>query len=402
MKTVRWVLRLLPIGVGLVVTTAVLFILLGRIERTVEAQGEVRVEKYQVVRPQVSGLVTQVLVQPGDRVEKGQPLIQLEDYDFQRNLISVRQSLNEARSRLQKLRLEHGLLRRDLYPLEVRRQKSELGRTSVEADLSSSRVKEAEIQLQAAQERLAKSQKLSDLGLISVQDLHETKNAELLAEQKLAQSRFEERLARDRLPAADNDLELLRSEQHRQLSTMEAEIRELEYQTEQWAVQLSKLEVLTAQHTIRSGIGGVVTGSPINDLMGRYVKAGEDLLNVIDDTSISFVTRVPEQAIVRVRSGQTAYVEIAGLPKQRFDIFRGEVGAVSQAPDLKESQSLTLYPVQIQLKTPWIPLEEGRFYLRSGMQGVARIAYRRDVPVIDAIYDILVGRSEVQAHEEKG
>lgn len=401
MKTVRFVLRLLPIAVGLLLTGSLLFILLGRIERTVEGEGEVRIERYQVVRPQVSGLVVRVFVEPGDRVDTGEPLLQLEDHDFQRNLISVRQSLNETRSRLQKLRVEHQLLIHDLHPLEVRRQSSDLGRTSLEAELSESRVAEAEIQLRSMEERRTKAQKLADLGLLSEQDLQEARQAALLAEQKLAQSRLEERLARGRLPDAGHDLELLRGEQRRQIGTLEAEILELEYQAEQWRAQLAQLETLMSLHTIRSSIPGIVTGSPTNDLMGRYVKTGEDLLNVIDDRSISFVTRIPEQEIVRVRPGQAAYVEIAGLPKQRFDVFRGSVGTVSQAPEFQEDRSRTLYPVQIALKTPWIPLDEGRFYLRSGMQGVARIAYRRNMPVIDAIYEILVG-NERRSSEEEG
>jgi HlyD family secretion protein len=399
MRTIRWALRLVPFSAGLLLIAIVLFAFLGRIERTVEARGEVRVKRYQMIRPQVSGLITQIFIQPGDRVQKDQPLVRLEDYDFQRNLITVRQNLNEARSRLQKSRVERRLLGERLHPLEIRRQNAEMGRSSVEADLSASRTKEAEIQLEAARQRRARAQKLSDLGLISEQDLQEAKQAALVAEQKLAQSRLEERLARARHPSADNDLALLKTEQHQRLATLEAEIRELEYQVEQWSAQLAQLGELTMRHTIRAGMDGVVSGSPMNELIGRSVQAGDNLFSVIDDTAVYFVTGVPEQAIVRVRSGQTAYVEIAGLPKQRFDIFRGKVGTVAQEPASQESlsgsQDLTLYPVQIQLQQPWIPLEEGRFYLRSGMQGVARIAYRRNVPVVDAIYDFLVGRPEV-------
>jgi multidrug efflux pump subunit AcrA (membrane-fusion protein) len=136
--------------------------------------------------------------------------------------------------------------------------------------------------------------------------------------------------------------------------------------------------------------------------VGRSVQAGEVLFNVVDVTSIAFVTRVPEQDIVRVRAGQTAYIEIAGLPKQRFDVFQGEVGTVYQEPDAKAGAGTILYPVRIQLDTPWINLAEGgKFYLRSGMQGVAKIAYRRNVPILDALLDTLLGGSEVSANDRK-
>lgn len=397
MKMIHRAIRMLPAGVGLTLATAALFLLLGRIERTVEAGGEVRVEHYQVVRPQVAGLVSGVFVEPGERVFRGQLLLDLKDYDSQRNLITIQQSLNEARARLEKARVERRLLSEDVQPLEIRKQAAELGQNSIEAALGASKVKAAEIQLKGARDRLAKTRKLAELGLVSEQDLEQAVQQTQLEEQRLAQSRLEERLTQTRRPSLDNDLDLLRSEQNRQLKSLDAEIRDLEDQVAQWTAQRRELEKLIGLQTIRAAMDGVVTGAPVRDLLGRSVKPGEDLFNIIDVTSISFVTRVPEQAIVRVRAGQTAYIEIAGLPKQRFDVFQGEVGAVDQEPAAKSGEGPILYPVRIQLETPWINLAEGRrFYLRSGMQGVARIAYRRDVPLLDALFDLLVGRSEVR------
>ncbi|HEX5717164.1 MAG TPA: efflux RND transporter periplasmic adaptor subunit [Thermoanaerobaculia bacterium] len=395
-------IRMLPAGVALILAGAVLFLLLGRVERTVEAGGEVRVERYQVVRPQVAGLVSGLFVEPGETVSRGQVLLELKDYESLRDLITVRQSLNEARARLEKARVERRLLGENVQPLEVRRQDAELGQSAIEAALSASRVREAEIQLQGARDRLAKARKLAELGLVSSQDLEQAVQQEQIEQQRLAQSRLEERAARLRRPALDNDLELLKREQHRTLSALDADIRSFADEVAQWTAQLRELEKLMRLRTIRAEMDGVVTGAPMRSLLGRSVQAGEDLFNIIDVTSISFVTRVPEQAIVRVRAGQSAYVEIAGLPKQRFDIFEGEVGTVYQEPEPKAGEDSILYPVRIRLETPWITLAEGgRFYLRSGMQGVARIAYRRNVPIFDALWDELSGRSEVGAAGRK-
>lgn len=402
MKLIQRSLRVLPAGLGLTLAAAALFLLLGRIERTVEAAGEVRIERYQVVRPQVAGLVSGVLVEPGERVARGQVLLELRDYDSQRDRITVQQSLNDARDRLEKSRVERRLLGESVQPREIRKQAAELGQNSLETSLSASKVKTAEIQLQGAKEHLAKIRKLSELGLSSQQDLEQAIREEQLAEQQLAQSGLEERMVRIRRPALDNDLDLLKSEQNRQISSLDVEIRGLEDQVAQWTAQLRELDKLAGLRTIRAEMDGVVVGAPMRDLLGRSVKPGEDLFNVIDVTSISFVTRVPEQAIVRVRAGQTAYIEIAGLPKQRFDVFQGEVGGVDQEPAAKTGDGPILYPVRIQLETPWITLAEGRrFYLRSGMQGVAKIAYRRNVPIFDALFDLLVGRSEVGASRHK-
>jgi multidrug resistance efflux pump len=400
MKVIHRAIRVLPASVGLVLAAAALFLFLVRIERTVEAGGEVRVERYQVVRPQVAGLVSGVLVQPGERVLQGQVLVELKDYESQRDLITVRQSLNESRARLQKSLVERRLLGDGIQPLQIRKQAAELGQNEVEAALGASKVKQADIQLKGARDRLAKAQKLSGLGLISQQDVEQAEQEEKLQEQRLAQSRLEERATRLRGPSLDNDLEILKREQNRELSSLDAEIQSLEGEVADWAAQLQQLEKIMSFHTLRAEMDGVVTGAPPRDLLGRSVRAGEDLFNIVDVTSISFVTRVPEQDIVRVRAGQTAYIEIAGLPKQRFDIFQGEVGTVDQEPDTKAGAGTILYPVRIQLDTPWITLNEGgRFYLRSGMQGVAKISYRQNVPILQALLDTLAGRSEVSASD---
>jgi len=397
MKTIRRILQALFLGSGLTISVGVLFLLLVRIERTVEAEGEVRVERFQVVRPQVTGLVSGVFVEAGETVSRGQALVALKDYELQRDLITARQSLNEARTRLEKSLVERRLLTADIQPLEVRKQAAELGQNAFEVALSASKVTQAEIELKGARDQLVKVRKLAGLGVMSQRDVEQAEQQQQLEEQRLAQSRLEERMVRFRRPSLDNDLELLKRQQNRQLSALEAEVRSLEGQVEQGAAQCQALEKLMSLHTLRAEMAGVVTGASLHDLLGRSVRPGEDLFNVIDVKSISFETRVPEQGIVRVRAGQRAYVEILGLPKQRFDVFHGEVGAVEQAPSAKEGAGPILYPVKIRLRDPWVVLAEGRtFYLRSGMQGTAQIAYRQNVPLLDALLDVLVGHSEVR------
>src|SRR5262245_6706512 len=147
MKMIHQAIRLLPAGLGSILVAAALFLLLGRVERTVEAGGEVRVERYEVVRPQVAGLVSGVFVEPGETVARGQVLLELKDYASQRDLITIRQSLNEARASLDKARVERRLLGEGVQPLEVRKQAAALGQNSLETALSASKAKAAEIQL---------------------------------------------------------------------------------------------------------------------------------------------------------------------------------------------------------------------------------------------------------------
>jgi multidrug resistance efflux pump len=368
----------------------------------VEAQGEIQVRHYNVVRPQVAGLVVRVNAEPGDFVRKDQVLIELQDYDLQRELISARQRLAEARSRLDRLLLERRIRSEAIHPLEIGRQWFEIERSSIEASLSASKVVEAEIELDAARQRYLQAEELARSGLISQRDLRQALQAKLSAEQRLKQSRLQEQLARSRRPSLETELRLLQSEQRRLAGELEASLRDSESAVEEWTGQWRQLERLTRLHTLRASRDGVVISSPINELLGQHVQAGQELLNIIDVSSIFFVTNVPEQALVRVRPGQPAYVEIAGLPKNQFKVFPGQVEKVSQEPELDPKIGHPFYPVQIQIGNPWITLDEGRFYLRSGMRGTAKIAYRRNVPVLEAVYDFLTGKPQLPAADERG
>lgn len=399
MNGIRWLVRVFPITLAVMILLGVGFIAVARIQNSVEAQGEVHVERYQVVRPQVAGLVTEVRAEPGDWVRTGQVLLQLQDYQLQKDLLTARMSLDETRSRLQKLRTEQHLQLEILHPLKIERQRSEIGRSLLEKRLAASQVKEAELELEAARERLRQAEELTDEGLISERELQEHRQRALAAEQRHIQAGITERTVAMQTPTLETELELLTGEQNRELATLEAEIEGLETELAEWTGQVEQLEVLQELQTLRAQMDGVLVGSPVLDLLGQYVQAGQELMTIIDTASIQFVTLVPEQALVQVRAGQPAQVEIAGLPKNQFRLFTGRVAKVLQEPRL-ESPSLTarqnpLYPVQIRLEEPWIPLDEDRFYLRGGMRGTAKIAYRRDVPLIRALYEFLVGKPQL-------
>jgi multidrug resistance efflux pump len=390
-KWLRRLLRLLPVAIFMILAAGAAVLVLGRVERTVDARGEIRVERYQVVRPAVSGIVVEVLVAPGDQVSVGQVVARLRDAELRRQRLSVRQQLREARARITALRRERDLLNHQRHPLELTQKRREIERLHIEADLSASQVREREIRVEAASKALERSEELREAGLLSEQGLQEAQFGKLALEQQLERGQLEENLTRASLPALDGELRLLAVEQRQALGRMDGDIAELEERIRRWAGELGQLKQLTAAHEIRAGMDGVVLGTPVNDLLGRRVEAGDELLSIIDTKEIFFVTEMPEQAIVRVRSGQIAQVEITGLPKQRFDIFWGQVGKVSQAPMATVVDGAILYPVEIQLHKPWVELAEGRFYLRNGMRGQAKIAYQHNVSFARVIYDVLVG-----------
>lgn len=402
MRLVVRSLRGISMTVIMLLLAGITLLVVGRMERTVEARGEVRIERFQVVRPQVSGMIARVFAQPGDHVRPGQVLLQLEDHELRSDLASIRDEIDQSESGLKNLLLEREIFVRSIHPHEAEEQLAAIREGSLETDLRDSRAKELEIQRQAAEARLRRSTELERLGLLSKDKLQEAVHEALAAAERHQQSLIERKLGENRLSSLHNRRELVRSQQTQALQKLGAEIQDLRKDIHGLMTRRSQLQALAERHVLRAGIAGVVVAPTPNELLGRRVAAGDPLLNVADTKSIVFVGQVPEEAIFRVRSGQSAYVEIAGLPKDRFDVFSGQVRTVAPEPAQSSAEpARAFYPVRIWLQEPWIHAEEGRFYLRTGMQGKARIAYRRDVPMLEVIYDVLVGRRPERMDQTK-
>lgn len=391
MRAIRRVLRLIPVLLGLLLVLGILLAALGRIDRTVGANGVVRIERYQVVRPQVAGLVTRVQVEPGDTVRPGQVLAEMRDYDLQRELLSVERQLLQERSAQNEARRRLGVLTGSIQPAESGQERAELQRLEVEVERRAARVRELRVELAAEQSRLRRSEELGKAGLISVDELEEARNRTLQSEWRLKQGELEEQEGRAELRARREGGRLLGGQQEGNRLELEARIREQDLLIGRLEEQLRQMREMSDLHTLRASVGGVVVGPSPEELMGRRPQAGEDLFQIIDVQSILFVAQVPEEQIVKVRPEQRAYVEVRGLPKRRFDVFLGRVRKVGQQPKLEEAGGRIFYDVEIALDSPWVDVERGRFYLRNGMSGEAEIVYLAEVTVLEALWDLLVG-----------
>ena len=394
MKVLRIVLRAFPLAVALLLLVVLALAMSGRIERTVEARGEVQVGVYQVVRPQVAGFVRQIEVEPGDRVGVGDVLVRLEDPQFETELAVVRRRVIEVEAQLDQSRLELRLGQGQRQPLERGLQEDAVERSRLDAEITTSLRREAELTLEARRQKLGQVRRLGDVGLVSGQQLRENEQEVLVAEERLAQRVIEERQARREIPGSRRSFDLLVVEQESRNLEVTARIHQLEAELRLWRQEQERLESLRQLHTLRASLAGVVIGEPTNDLLDRYLGPGEELFQVIDPQSILFVSRVPEEAMVRVRSGQPAQVELVGLPRNRFESFAGRVERVGQLP-VVEAEATPGYSVDIQIDKPWITLDEGPFFLRGGMRGTAQIAYRSNVSLLRVFYDFLTGKPQV-------
>ncbi|MGQ0553523.1 MAG: efflux RND transporter periplasmic adaptor subunit [Planctomycetota bacterium] len=206
---------------------------------------------------------TQVLVEAGDPVSKGQLLVTLFDQDLQLMAQTAAAVLDETRRTVE----------RNQLTLEEDRR----------------RVTRAEREAQKAAADLARLQGLGDLV-----NRQEVENARVTAENAsddLDLARFTER-------SADIALEL------GQIAVRKAQIEEQRVRDD-------------LEHThIRSPIDGIVAERSLN--VGELVNSGQRLLRLVDTADLVLNLRVPQDALARLQRGQPVEVRSVTDSSQRF------------------------------------------------------------------------------------
>lgn len=388
MRLLDRLIRLVPWLTVALVGSALLLLLLVRTERSVEAAGTVRVERYQVVRPEIPGIVEEVLVELGSRVQPGDVLVRLTAGEEREQRLAAERELEEVRLRHRRLQQQLAGLETRVHPLELGRKRLERASEDLRADAAATSLTEEEIQLAAVRSRLERAQRLADAGLLSEQQLDEARLELRLARQRFNRSEIESRLAHEQLQTLDTDIELRRAEQRVERQSLVGEIDELGARIQRLTARVERLAQREAARVVRARVPGIVADAEKRELLGRWVAAGDDLMIIIVPDSIGFVAEVSEAEVLRVRPGQPVRVEISGLSRQRFAPFAGRVEAVGQRPS---GSDRVVYPVTIRLATPWAESGGARYLLRDGMRGTARIAYRSDVPLYLALFELIAG-----------
>ncbi|MDY7092776.1 MAG: HlyD family efflux transporter periplasmic adaptor subunit [Acidobacteriota bacterium] len=390
MKAIRWAARMIPVVIVVLFTTAALLIWIGRVEKVVEAPGVVEVQDFEKVRAEVPGIVARVAARPGETVEAGQLLLVLENGRLQIELETASKDLQAARLSLEEAQRRRRLLVEESHPRELELARSEIRRLELLQERRQARVGELEVSLNSAAGALGRAEELLAAGLISDSERDEASSRVEEARWRLRQSQIEGREDALSLEAARGRRQLIESQHRRVMVELDALVERLSQEVEQLKSRRIELASQVAALEIHADTSGVLAGPEPNELLRRSLGSGEEVLTILDDTSVQFVASVPEEAIVKIRRGQPVTVEVSGLPKRQFEAFDGTVEEVDLQAQTTASASSS-YRVRIRLERPWVVWEERNFYLRDGMQGRAKISYRSEVRLLRSLVDWLVG-----------
>ena len=215
------------------------------------------------------GSIDRVLVEPGDRVQKGQPLIELSNTNLALSVIQQESQLNQAISQLQQneIALEQNSLANERALTEIEYQLVKLERSAARREGLVSGGGVSKEQRDEISDELAYYRRLHP-----IQSASSKRQSDL----------------RDRLLP---DI-------HRQLGNLRG--------------NLDVVQGKLAGLIIRAPVAGVVTAIDLK--VGEHRNPGERLAEVTPESGMKLTANVDEFYLSRVRADQTAVVDVNGAP----------------------------------------------------------------------------------------
>ncbi|TVQ10269.1 MAG: efflux RND transporter periplasmic adaptor subunit [Leptolyngbya sp. DLM2.Bin27] len=301
----------------------------------VTASGTVRPVQTVNLSPENAGILAEVFVEQGDRVEAGQLIARMNSRDTAAQVQQNQAAVAEAEAALADLR-------RGSRPDEI---------SQAEAAVAANRaqVRDAQARLELATSDLARRQQLFDRGAVAATDLDTAAR-----EQRSAQAALEQ--AQARVTESERRVDDLRS------GPRQEAIAQSEARLAQARAQLDGAQIRQDESLIRAPFSGIVTQKFATE--GAFVTPTTSASELSSATSTAIVAlaedlevlaEVPEADIALIEPGQTVEVVADAFPDQTF---AGRVKLV--APEAIQRQNVTLFQVRIDLL-------DGKDLLRSNM-----------------------------------
>jgi putative peptide zinc metalloprotease protein len=386
----RWKAVTGPVRVVLLLGLTAVVLFLVPWELTVSGEFSVAPRHNADVRAEVDGIIAEVYVDEGQRVEAGELIARLADRDYRAELRAVEGQSNETRARLKMLRAgprpeELRLVRQNIETAETRLEYAR--RRYGEAEqMQAARLAQARADVATAEERLRyarndleRFQALFAAELISRRTLEEAQERAGVREKELVAARAELTTVSagdlgstgdlagfgKELAVAQKEVEEARGRfRLLEAGSRPEEIEGAEATLARLGSQRSHLEEQLRLVGVRSAVGGVVTTPKPREKVGQYVKKGDLIVEVYEFATVRAEIAVPEREIGDVEVGQPVVVKARAFPERGF---QGRVTAIAPAA-VKEEEGWRgkVFRVTTALENPDL-------LLRPEMTGTAKV-----------------------------
>ena len=333
------------IGVGLLVVVAsiigftvhqssknVVTVQSGKVQRldlstVVSASGEIKPKTYVNIGANAYGKITHLYVHEGDKVKKGQLLVQLENVQSSADVSANDAALQAAQT--------------DALAADAAMKTSEADLHRAQADYDRNKLD------------WERAQSLYKDGLIAKSDFDSRKNAWSTADAGLVQGQARLDQAKAQKESADRHVAQARA-------------------------NLTRVTDVLQKASYSAPYDGVVTNLPVREgesvVVGIQNAIGSTLMTIADMSVITAEVKVDETDIVNVRLGQPAEVTIDAIPKKVFHGTVSEIGdnAIVRSSGVSTSQQATASEEAKDFKVV-VTLTDPPADLRPGLSTTAKV-----------------------------
>ena len=416
-----------------VVATIIVGSIVGKLEIVSRGTGRlVVVSRTQSIQSQLRGKVHRILVQDGDRVHRGEPLVILDTTEVESDIARLQAevarhsrdcrltetvlfaltSLDPARPEFVDRGVAHldapsgnsetladaALVRSTLSSLHWQTVKADMEIAQAETALSTGkqRMAQAETEARLVSDRDAAIQKLEQSGAIShttfLDRSRERENAS--ANALVARAQVDE--ARVALDSASQrrDEFIARSTADNRRSASEAQIN----------LSIAKANLVVAQHhlrdaTVTSPVDGLVADLKIYTT-GGFVDAGQQLMSVVPaEQQLECEGLFENRDAGFLEAGQKVILKLDTFPSERFGYVTGRVITVSADARKSDDGQSWVYAARVALDQNRVEREGEAYPFAPGMTGTVDVVTgeRRIIayffePIVKAIQDGLTER----------
>lgn len=373
---------------------------LGRMELTISGEFSVFPTHNADIRSAVDGLVAEVFVREGDRVEAGAPIARLVDREYRARKQEAEAALARGRANMRLLRAGTRSEEIDLAREEVATARTRLAHSSrlhEEATrLRDERIAKAESAVELAtnqfgfaQGELERYRSLRDRNIIPEQKYAEMRQTVKIRKIELAEAEAdltntraddlatparEMALAQRGLREAAAKLDvLLAGTRPEQLEAAAAEVAEHE-------AQLALIDEQLALTLITTPEAGIVVTPRVHEIEGRMARQGDLIAEVYDYSTVVVEILVPEKEIGAVVVGQDVILKARAYPGETF---LGNVTAIApRAMASADGLGRQMIRVTTEIDNPGLLLKPdmtGNGKIQAGKRTIFALMTRRFV-----------------------
>src|SRR5579875_1929354 len=421
--------------------TALAWSWFGRLASYAEAQGRIQAAgRTKVIEPRVTGVVTAIRARDGDRVKKGQVLVQLDPTDAEAARAVISNQLVAVRADIARWRAEVAAAGKDPIALrptiawdgDIPRKVRQREEKVLHADLARLAAALAELKAQR-DETVSEESKFS--GSVAAQkNLVTTISQEVAMHRQLAAEGWDSKAkllealanlkeAQTELTALEGNLAAAKAAvaviDNALVATRQKFIAADSRQVDDLTQQLRKADQALADTTLRAPIAGTVQASAVTTI-GQVVTPGQQLMQIVPQgLPLQIQAYIPNTDIGFIKPGAKAEIKVATFPYATYGMLEGTVttvadnalptggkdrlqtasldGAISQTTAAQDTANI-MFPVIVTPSRTTMNIEGKQIPLTPGMAVEVDIKTDELRP-LDYVIEPLVELFSTAAHE---